>query len=270
MQKIAIHSVPRSGSSWLGQIFNSSRKVIYKYQPLFSYAFKDYLDEHSAREQIETFFEEVAQTEDPFLDQTDKVKAGSYPDFEKSESPTVICYKEVRYHHILPNMMEQADDVKVIGLIRNPCAVINSWLQAPKEFRREEGWDEMEEWRHAPKKNRGRKEEFHGFEKWKEAARIFHQLNDRYSDRFHLIRYSDLLDDTLNSVRRLFDFCDLKVESQTLEFLESSRDKKGEDPYGVYRKNPGNEKWKYKLNPAIRKEIIRDLKDTELEQYLYG
>ena len=45
MKRIAIHSVPRSGSSWLGQILNSSLKVCFRFQPLFSYAFKDYLNE---------------------------------------------------------------------------------------------------------------------------------------------------------------------------------------------------------------------------------
>ena len=39
---ISIHGVPRSGTSWLGQILDSSPKVRYKFQPLFSYAFKKY------------------------------------------------------------------------------------------------------------------------------------------------------------------------------------------------------------------------------------
>ena len=46
MKRIAIHSAPRSGSSWLGQILNSSPKVCFRFQPLFSYAFKDYLNDN--------------------------------------------------------------------------------------------------------------------------------------------------------------------------------------------------------------------------------
>ena len=45
--KVAIHGVPRSGTTWLGSIFDSSPNVIYRNQPLFSYAFKSYLSEHS-------------------------------------------------------------------------------------------------------------------------------------------------------------------------------------------------------------------------------
>ena len=61
MKRIAIHSVPRSGSSWLGQILNSSPKVCFRFQPLFSYAFKDYLNEKSSQEDIMTFFEQIAK-----------------------------------------------------------------------------------------------------------------------------------------------------------------------------------------------------------------
>lgn len=42
MHKIAIHSVPRSGSTWLGEILNSSANVKYCFQPLFSYKFKEF------------------------------------------------------------------------------------------------------------------------------------------------------------------------------------------------------------------------------------
>ena len=59
MQYVAIHSVPRSGSTWLGQIFNSHPKVNFRYQPLFSYAFKDYLNEASSSEDIEAFFKNI-------------------------------------------------------------------------------------------------------------------------------------------------------------------------------------------------------------------
>ena len=34
------------------------------------------------------------------------------------------------------------------------------------------------------KKNLGRKEEFHGFEKWKEASKIFVRLEQEYPDRY--------------------------------------------------------------------------------------
>src|SRR5690606_40273459 len=105
MQKIAIHSVPRSGSTWLGNIFNSHPNVIFKYQPLFSYAFKEYLTEDSDAERINTFFQEIANADDIFMDQEEAIANGIVPNFKRKENPTHICYKKVRYHNILPNMV---------------------------------------------------------------------------------------------------------------------------------------------------------------------
>ncbi len=57
LAKIAVHGVPRSGTSWLSEIFNSSPRVLFKYQPLFSYVLKDFLNPGSSREEIGAFFE---------------------------------------------------------------------------------------------------------------------------------------------------------------------------------------------------------------------
>lgn len=152
MKRIAIHSAPRSGSSWVGQLFNSSPKVSFKFQPLFSYAFKGGLDENSSKNDIEIFFDEISKSNDDFLLQKDKVESGIYPKFDKDHMITHVAYKEVRYHHILENLLQQDSELKVIGIIRNPFSVINSFLQSPREFRRDLGWSELEEWRLASKK----------------------------------------------------------------------------------------------------------------------
>ena len=105
MQKIAIHSVPRSGSTWLGNIFNSHPKVSFKYQPLFSYAFKGYLTEVSNAESINSFFCEIQLSTDSFINQIEGIEKGIIPDFKKEDTPTHVCYKEVRYHNVLENML---------------------------------------------------------------------------------------------------------------------------------------------------------------------
>jgi hypothetical protein len=50
MHHVAIFGCPRSGTSWLGQIFNSAPAVQYRYQPLFSYEFKDWFGRHGIDE----------------------------------------------------------------------------------------------------------------------------------------------------------------------------------------------------------------------------
>jgi len=268
MKKIAIHSVPRSGSSWVGQIFNSSPDVIFRFQPLFSYAFKDYLDANSSKEEIERFFHLITQSKDDFLLQNDKVEKGIYPIFSKNDNPTHIVYKEVRYHHILENMLNVDPDVIVVGIVRNPYAVINSFLNAPREFRKDLGWDELEEWRYAQKKNMNRSEEFFGYEKWKEVALLFQKLEERYPKSFYLLHYDVLLENMQKEVENLFNFCEIDMSEQTKEFLLQSTKNDKPDTYSVYKKKSADTGWKRSLNSIIIDEITKDLKDSGLEEYL--
>jgi hypothetical protein len=269
IKKIALHSAPRSGSTWLGQIFNSHPEVAYRFQPLFSYAFKDRLNECSRLPSINQFFWDLLDSQDKFLLQIDEGSlAKRKVVFEKSNNPTHVVYKEVRYHHILKNLLKQDPDIKVIGLVRNPMAVINSWQRSPREFRRDLGWDLMEEWRDANKKNLHRIEEFHGFTKWKAATKLFLRLKKEYPDNFYLITYNELLTDTVGHVSKVFAFCELDMADATMKFLADSRSQHDTDEYSVYKSHVVDSDWEKELDPRITKEIITELTGTEMEQFL--
>lgn len=267
MQKIAIHSVPRSGSTWLGNIFNSHPDVVFKYQPLFSYAFKGYLTENSNSKGIISFFEKIATTQDAFMDQGEAKAKGIVPRFIKNEYPTHICYKEVRYHHILENVVEKSGDVKFIFLIRNPLAVLYSWKNAPREFRAEKGWIFDDEWRNAPSKNRNLPEEYNGFEKWKEASYLFLDLQKRYPNRTLVLKYDELLQKPELIVREAFNFVNLKFNQQTANFLKESTSKNMDDSYSVFKIKEKDTDWK-NLSENIIEYVHQDLKGTSLEKYL--
>ena len=267
MQYIAIHSVPRSGSTWLGQIFNSHPKVNFSYQPLFSFAFKDYLNEASSSEDIEAFFKNISSSDDDFINQKEDIKKGIVPDFSTDEDFTHICYKEVRYHHILENLMAKHKSVKLILLIRNPLATLYSWKNAPKEFRADQGWDFEKEWQFAPSKNLDKKEEFNGYDKWKEATILYHNLKKQYPERVTIISYNELMSDTLSVVERLFNFVDLKVDELTTDFLKKSTSVTQADAYSVFKQRTKDENWKA-LPKHIIDYIFKDLQHSELEIYL--
>ena len=269
MKKIAIHSVPRSGSSWIGQIFNSSPNVNFKFQPLFSYAFKNYLNKNSTLEDINDFFDKIAKSNDPFLLQQDRIDKGVYPVFKKNEQYTHIAYKEVRYHHILENMLKVDPDVIVIGIVRNPYAVINSFLSAPREFRKDLGWDELREWQYAKKKNLDKPEEFFGYEKWKEVTLLFQKLKKKYPARFYLIKYDNLLTNTLQEVAKIFNFCDISMTDQTRSFLNESTQIHKNDTYSVYKSKITDDSWMKSLNHKIAKTITKDLQTNNLDEYIY-
>lgn len=267
MQKIAIHSVPRSGSTWLGNIFNSHPKVSFKMQPLFSYAFKDYLTPNSNRNQINTFFEEIASSQDTFLNQHEAISNNTVPVFIKENPLTHCCYKEVRYHHILENLLKQTNDVKLILLIRNPLATLYSWYKAPREFKKHLGWNFEDEWLDAPKKNSGRIEEFNGYNKWKEASLLFLRLKEKYPENIYLLEYQTLLENPIEITKQLFRFTNLNFETQTEIFLNRSTNINHADSYSVFKIKERDNDWKYLPNNIID-YIVSDIKNTDLERFL--
>lgn len=268
MKKIAIHSAPRSGSTWMGSIFDSNENVAYRLQPLFSYTHKSQLTHSSTKNDIDTFFDDILHTKDSFVLQKDAIAKKIVPEFAKTNI-THVVYKEVRYHNILKNLLTQDKEIKIIGIVRNPNAVIHSWLRAPKEFKKELGWDVLEEWRYAPKKNLGKEEEFNGFEKWKEVVDIFVELKQMYPDRFLLIKYDDLLKETVETVKQIFSFCELEFGPQTVDFLNSSKkEDKYDEAYSVYRVKKNDNKWIGELPLVIQEEIAQDLENTKYSEYL--
>ena len=100
---ISVHGVPRSGTSWLGQIFDSHPNVRYKFQPLYSDRFKDRINVRSTVNEINSFFNELYLTHDDFLDQTLKRRNKIYPSFsDKVRFPKYLVIKMVRYHYLIP------------------------------------------------------------------------------------------------------------------------------------------------------------------------
>lgn len=257
MERVVIHSVPRSGSTWLGAIFDSHPNTIYKLQPLFSYAFKSRLTPLSTKEEIDSFFFELEHSKNDFMDQKEGKKRGIIPSFEK-QLPVVLVYKEVRYHHILQNLLEKDSTVKIIGLIRNPLSVIFSWLKAPKEFRGNLGWKIEDEWRYAPQKNMDKPEEFNGYEKWKEVTYLFESLKATYPERFYLLNYDTLLHETIETTKDLFAFCNLKMQQQTNEFINTSTSTTHTDAYSVFKSKKSDDNWKGNLPKFIVDEVTAD------------
>jgi hypothetical protein len=76
-----ISGMPRSGTTWLSQILASSPDVRLKFCPLFSYEFKNALDEKSTSEDWKQLFLNVYETKSEFLDQDYLRKKGFVPTF---------------------------------------------------------------------------------------------------------------------------------------------------------------------------------------------
>jgi len=265
MKSIGIFGTPRSGTSWLGHIFNSHPDVALRFQPLFSYGHKGSLTAHSPAKDIRKFFEDILYTNDAFATMASETQK-KYPVFSKSALPTHIVFKETRYLHIIENMLAQCSDVKIVAIVRNPLAVLASWMLAPKEFKSE--WNIHGEWRKAPSKNQNRPEEFFGFDKWKESAEAFLRFESQFPQQFLLVRYDELNRAPLETTKKLFKFCVLEVSGQVEDFLSASKSRHDSDPYSVYRAKASDDRWLGVLPDEIAKQIMLELKDTPLDIFL--
>lgn len=266
MKRIAIFGVPRSGTSWLSQILNSCPDVAMRFQPLFSYGHKGKLSENSTLEDIYSFFDEILLSNDPFALQKTKHHK-NYPVFNKSALPTHIAFKEVRYLNIIENLLISKVDIKIIGIVRNPLSVLASWTKAPKEF--DPSWNLMSEWRYATLKNDNRPEEFYGFEKWKDSTINFINYKKKYPNKFLLVKYSDLIEDTIKTTKKVFKFCQLKLDEQVIQFIDASKSRFDfDDLYSVYRAKTSDVEWQNVLPVEIKNTIFSELNQTALEIFL--
>jgi hypothetical protein len=260
---IYIAGVARSGTSWIGQIFNSCPIVRFRFQPLFAYEFKNQVHEDSSHDDFADLLEGIYHSDGEFLLQKDKVESGVYPKFVK-EDESVLVFKENRYQSLIEPLMRKLPELALLGVIRHPCAVINSWRNNAKEFPPE--CDIRKEWRFGNCKNLGN-EDYFGYYKWKEIAHLYLDLKDKYPDRTYVLRYEDLVHDPIGITSELFDFFNIPFADQTKEFLQASTTASQSSYYSVYKTADVTEKWKTGLDPYIAEEILADLAGTRLSVF---
>lgn len=262
----AIYGVPRSGTSWLGTIFDSSQDVAFRFQPLFSYRFKNRISTNSSKQEIDIFFREMYnETADSFVNRILEKETGVIPDFKKNETPSLLLYKEVRYLYTIPILLNLYEHIKIIGIVRNPYSVLESWMNAPKEYKKQ--WNIKEEWQFASKKNQYLPENYYGYFKWKECLAMFYDMEQKFPDSFKIIRYEDLVEEPVTCTKELFVFTGLEYEQQVDDFIYASTHQTKGDAYSVYRSYNTERKFEQKLPEDIRILISKDLEGFETASY---
>ena len=265
---IAIFGMPRSGTSFLGQVLDSCPSVVYRLEPIFSYKLKNMVDEDSTREQFNNFFQLAFESdEDEFMNQVEKRAKGHYPTFQKSDKESLV-FKTTRFHNILPNLMENfhESELKVISLVRHPAGAIYSWINHPKEF--PANCDYKIEWRNGLCRKTA-KEEFWGFDDWKKVMLQHIELEKKYPN-FKIFQYENIVSNIEEEIKALFDYIEVPYTEQTKQFLLESQSKNIDDPYAVYKDKSVTSKWKTQLDEDIQDEIINEIKGTVLEGFLVG
>lgn len=257
--------MPRSGTTWLSQIFASSPDVRLKFCPLFSYEFKNALDENATPGEWRKFLEDVYHAESEFLDQEHLRKRGLIPLFEKKNAtPGHLVVKSVRFHHMTPHMLEKCSTIRVIHIVRHPCAALYSWISDPDEFPADA--DYMQEWRSGACRKNG-VGEFWGFEDWKRVTGNAVALSRKYPDRHKIIRYEELTDNASECAEELFDFAGLVYGKETQDFVFLSQNTHDTHKHSVFKKPQLKDKWQDRLDPEIIAACMEEIKGTELEKF---
>jgi hypothetical protein len=261
MKRVAILGVPRSGTSWVSQLFNSHPLVRLRFQPLFSYRHKGRLAPNADKAAIDDFFDEINGSTDSFALMQSEFH-NDYPQFAKAENPSHLILKETRYLYLVNNFLRYTDDVKVVGILRNPLAVLTSWILAPKEFSPQ--WDIRTEWLYAQQKNLGRAEEYYGFERWRQIAETFLALAEQFPQRLFILKYGELIKAPQQYTEALFSWAGLSLHPQTIDFINRSSSSYSENPYSVFRAKQEDNSWKTYLPNEIAIQVREQLYNTPL------
>ena len=258
--------MPRSGTSWLGQILDSNPKVAYRLSPIFSYSMKNCVNEKSKKADFEWMFKKAfISANDEFMNQTNKRKDGLFPIFEKVEPPEILVIKMTRYHNLITKILELFDDLQMVSIIRNPCGAIYSWLTTEKEFPKTA--NPKKEWRTGQCRKTG-PEEFWGFNDWKYVTYLHLGLEQRFPKRFRIIQYESLVENPRKETKLLYKFLGLEFTKQTEDFLVNSQNVHISDPYSVFKKPSTKDKWRNRLDKEVQFEIYEDIKDSPLSRFL--
>ncbi|HZE89535.1 MAG TPA: sulfotransferase [Verrucomicrobiae bacterium] len=258
--------MPRSGTSWLSQIVDSSPDVRFRLSPLFSWAFKNAASERSSRAEWEEVLRGAWEREDRFMSQTYQREAGRYPVFAvKQEAPRVLAIKDTRYHQILERLLELFECARLVAIVRHPCGAVHSWLTTPKEF--PDGADKSAEWRTGACRKTA-PEEFWGFDDWKAVTRLHLDLARRHPRRVLVVRYEDLVGNAAMVGRRVLRFLDLAWTAQTGAFVAESQSRHIEDTHAVFKDPSVMDRWRRELSPDIQEAIRGELEGSDLAEFL--
>jgi len=179
---------------------------------------------------FDLFIEKIKTTEDDFCNMRSNYHLNNGKDSEvsfKKHQITSVVMKHTTHHNLMEHLIKWNPQIKIIGLIRDPSKTIESQMKAKHE--------KLVDWLNGEDKNMGIRENYFGFNKWRETHDEFVRLKEQYKDNVYLVRYEDLVKDPLEEIRKLFLFCNLVLTQETKNFIYLSTSTTNDYDYSVFK-----------------------------------
>lgn len=241
--------MPRSGTTWLSQIFESSPDVVVRLSPPYSYDYRHRIGIGSDTDEWRTTLRGVIDTEDKFLTQNWRRETGELPEFGQDKADAErLAIKDTRFHALYEAGMEALPGARTVYIVRNPGAALWSWRNC-KEF--PAGAEFREQWRTGACRKHDGDGEYWGFTDWLRLTTAYQQRAQAEPDRYLVVRYEDLVTHAMPTVERMFAFCELAVRTETIEFLGASQSSYDPRPYSVFKGRTLRDDWRHELPEDI-------------------
>ena len=258
--------MPRSGTTWLSQIVESSPDFEVRLSPNYSYPLKNRLDATSSREAWLEVLQAAVDTDDAFMTQDWRRETGELARFEHPRSEQRrLAVKDTRFHELYLRGLELFPQAQCVAIVRHPAGALASWRDS-KEF--PEGQRFEAEWRSGGARKQEGPGEYWGFDDWVRVTSMFLARQAREPARMHILRYEDLVRDPLATTGELFDFLGCGLSETTRGFIASSRAHHDARTYSVFKSPETADAWRASFPAAILGEMEAELRGTGLERFL--
>ena len=248
----------RSGSNFLCRLLKANKDVRCLNEPLSQHmgVFEEYDLVEFNNENIDEF---LRGNEKHFLEQMKEYIC---------ESPNVSGFKDTCLYGKMNWMLEEFEGIKVIHLVRNPLAVVNSCL-------RNNMW---KHWNYEYVINRYRQNNGLNvindpfelcLESWKIRSQLY--AKEMSEKKAFEIRLEDLTMDPYGELKKLMNYLELDVSPEQIRILnECYKQKKGKE-YSIYRKKEDVlTDWKKYLNNKDMDVAVKELESGVPVQYIVG
>jgi hypothetical protein len=258
--------MPRSGTTWLSQIFEAHSQACLRFSPNYSYPLKNTIDENSTTAQWLAHLKAARLSDDEFMTHAYRRETGELPTWDKQPSQfRLLCIKDTRFHESYLAALNRLPNAKIIYLVRDPRAMIASWVNC-KEFPHGESLEDS--WLHGGTRKQDGPGEYWGVADWCNLTGRYQGLATRSPERVMVVRYETLVVNARSVSSSMLNFAGLNMDPQVVRFLETAANQSSHSPYSVYRGRRATSPTADHLPESIADRIVSRVKQFGLDQFL--